>query len=438
MAKIAFNNNVDFQGFNLSVSGDAQYPDDINNTFEVNADTENSLVYTFVNDILCDPPMLYARYKSTALTRDVYSIYRQSIDSTIKTYLGTIDGVSDGFYDYNIASGEAYKYIVETQPNNTDASTYSGDKSMPPVVSLELDYYLCPQWKYWSICDIIKDNEYSINGIVEFYRPSDKVFLIKNNVEVGSITNNLNIISYNTLGKYGRIIQNEQKYDSGNISCLIADLVGYQDLRCGKEIKVEYGISSMQEIDSYFIQLQRSNGDYMTNYSNTYFLFPEFSDKFFVINHNMINTGYIEIKQKPDNWSEIFTQYYTLQNNGIYVPVSGYTLLTEKPEGWDAEYYDYYVLDNDHHSYIANIDPVWTGNKYYEYQIPEWRDNFYYESAVYYGGMVPETNIVMNTNNMIVSWRDCLSNGNMKLLKAPNGQSWVIMVSCRTTNTLGS
>jgi hypothetical protein len=32
--------------------------------------------------------------------------------------MATIDGVTNGFYDYNISGNQKYKYIVETDPSN--------------------------------------------------------------------------------------------------------------------------------------------------------------------------------------------------------------------------------------------------------------------------------------------------------------------------------
>jgi hypothetical protein len=48
---------------------------------------------------------------------------------------------------------------------------------------------------------------------------------MKNNLEPGSISDNLSIIKYNTLGKYGVMIQNQQKFDTGSMSCIIEDFM---------------------------------------------------------------------------------------------------------------------------------------------------------------------------------------------------------------------
>jgi hypothetical protein len=79
---------------------------------------------------------------------------------------------------------------------------------------LVLDEYIRPTFKMWSICDLdfITTNNImqygTTDGHYEFI-PSTKVFSIKNNVEIGEISDNLNVITYNTLGQFGRIIQNK-------------------------------------------------------------------------------------------------------------------------------------------------------------------------------------------------------------------------------------
>ena len=194
---------------------------------------------------MCDDDAIYGRYKSTTLARDKFIIYRQTIDDNIKTYLGTINGVTDGFYDYDVVNNKQYKYTVETNP---------GDTSGAPSVSLELDHYLNPHWNYWSICDIEKDYEASEESQRDIYVPSDKVFIIKNNINVGAISDNLNIIKYNTLGRFGKTIPNQQKYDSGSMSCLIADMMAYQDIRYSDKVFVNNDCSTIEEIDNFFIQ----------------------------------------------------------------------------------------------------------------------------------------------------------------------------------------
>jgi hypothetical protein len=38
------------------------------------------------------------------------------------------------------------------------------------------------------------------------YVPNDSIFIMKNNVNIGSINDNLKTIKYNTLGQYGNVV----------------------------------------------------------------------------------------------------------------------------------------------------------------------------------------------------------------------------------------
>ena len=271
MAKITFNQNVDFCGFNLG-NKNITYPLDQSDVLSVENATQNSLVYSFVNDLLHEDNKIYGRYKSTALSKDKFVLYRQTINDNVKSYMATISNVTDGFYDYNVANGQKYKYIVEASSTNSSA----------PSVSLELDCYLNPYWKYWSICDIEKNYEVSENSSQEVYTPSDTVFIIKNNVNIGAINDNLNIIKYNTLGKFGKTISNQQKYDSGNISCLISDMMGYQDTRSNNKIfsinsyiknDEEIFITNENDIDTFFVNFNNIYTNAEQQFDKSYFIF---------------------------------------------------------------------------------------------------------------------------------------------------------------------
>jgi hypothetical protein len=98
---------------------------------------------------MVDGKTIFARYQSNALSRDKYVVYKMGINDKIKTYVGTISEVKSGFWDHNISSGEQYKYIVETSPQNS-----SDNINDSAFVSLETQTYVSPKWQYWSICDL--------------------------------------------------------------------------------------------------------------------------------------------------------------------------------------------------------------------------------------------------------------------------------------------
>lgn len=421
MAKITFNQNVDFCGFNLG-NKNITYPLDQSDVLSVENATQNSLVYSFVNDILHEDNKIYGRYKSTALSKDKFVLYRQTINDNVKSYMATISNVTDGFYDYNIENNQKYKYTVETNPTNTN-----GDVSS---VSLETDYYVNPHWNYWSICDIEKDYDASVDSQKDIYVPSDTVFIMKNNLNIGTISDNLNLIKYNTLGNFGKVIQNSQKYDSGNISCLIADFIGYQDIKCGNNVFVIDDVTNEYDIDLFFIHLNKTYVNAEQLFKQSYFIFPHVSQKYYKYDINCAKVVYVLMSTCPDNWEESFGQYYTLDNeSNQYTQVTHtYKCISSKPYNWDEVYQTYYVpLDDD--TYIINTNSEWIPEYYYEKTVPIWQNNKYYIQAISTGTLVNESVILMNTYDMLNTWRDCLSNGKLKLLKAPNGQSWVVSIS---------
>lgn len=116
------------------------------------------------------------------------------------------DGSVPIIIDYSICNTNAYKYEVYVEAIDSNGNTQR--------YLLISDEYIRPMFKTWSICDLdfITTNNMmqygTTDGHYEFI-PSTKIFSIKNNIEIGEISDNLNIITYNTLGQFGRIIQNK-------------------------------------------------------------------------------------------------------------------------------------------------------------------------------------------------------------------------------------
>ena len=426
MAEILFNKNVEFAGFNLGHNG-IKYPQS-NNT-PSDDDVDNSIVYSFVNNSMYNDGHISARYKSQALTRDKFIIYRQDDNNSNKTYLATINGVTDGFYDYNVANQQKYKYIVESNPadKKQDGSTEEELAS----VSLETEYFVAPHWQYWSICDIEKHEEVSEESMRDVYVPSDKVFLIKNNVEVGTINDNLNIIKYNTLGQYGKVIQNAQKYDSGNIQCLIGDFQMTQSQLGNKKIitNTDLKIKTEEDIDIFFANKQESS--HHDNELHVY-RFPNVNSKYYIYTPSYAKMVYVPVTQKPDNWELTFDSYYQYDENQhtynkvqyIYTEIDS----SRQPDNWETKYLQYYYKQNG--SYIQNTSNNWDKDiTYYQYVVPPFTVGNYYQLVTHPWQIMSELYKFYNPRETFDVWRDCVSNGKLKLLKSPNGDIWIIQIS---------
>ena len=206
MGKIMFKNGIKLLNFNLNNKTTIEPPltaDDI----------KDSIIYSVSNKFYnSDKNTLSAIYKLSSFDSNEFAIYRQSPNDSYKTYLGTVNNVSDGIIDYGVASNKQYQYII--QPNPKDGGN----------VSIQTDY-LNVHWNKWSIVSLNYDIENDI------YYPDDTIFTFRNNLGVGSISDNINFIKYNTLDKFGRVMQTSQQYDSGSLTCLFGDFKSVYDIR---------------------------------------------------------------------------------------------------------------------------------------------------------------------------------------------------------------
>lgn len=198
MGKITFNNGIKVSMFNLNEKDTIDLPNVIGNT-------SDSVIYSIAKDMYnFESGNLAAIYRSKSLSSNDFAIYRKSPNDEYKTYLGLVDNVTNGITDYGVASNKTYQYII--QPNPKDGNNIS-------IQTEDIKVH----WNCWSLVSL----DYDLNK--DIYIPQNTVFLFKNNLAVGSISDNMNFVKYNTLSKYGRVMQSEQKYDTGAVSCLFGD-----------------------------------------------------------------------------------------------------------------------------------------------------------------------------------------------------------------------
>ena len=206
MGKIMFKNGIKLLNFNLNSETTIEPPLTDN-------DIKGSIIYSISNKFYdSDKNTLSAIYRLSSFSSNEFAIYRKSPNDSYKTYLGTVSDVTNGIVDYGVASNKQYQYII--QPNPKD-----GDN-----VSIQTNY-LNVHWNRWSIVSL----NYDIKN--DIYYPDDTVFTFRNNLSVGSISDNMNFIKYNTLDKFGRIMQTSQQYDSGSLTCLFGDFKSVYDIR---------------------------------------------------------------------------------------------------------------------------------------------------------------------------------------------------------------
>ena len=282
------------------------------------------------------------------------SVYKQDLNHNYKTHLIDMDD-SDLYTtknnqmsyvehiptitDYMVMSGNPYRYEVYLKIMNKDNLIDQDDPGYTYCL-LTMTDYINPVWRTWSICDLdfyTTNNELAFNSSENLYefRPSSKIFMIKNNLEAGEISDNINVISYNTLGQFGRLIQNQQRFDSGQITCMISDMGEYQKIKECRNITK--------------------------------------------INLNQIR----KVLGKDENY-----------NVGNYL--------------------DEYGQEHNKDNYLYIIDK--DQSYYYVYYINKW---------------IPvQTDYTLSSSKQCIDeWRHCVSNGKLKLLKAPTGCMWIVAIS---------
>lgn len=143
----------------------------------------------------------------------LFSVYRKT--PVQKFYEHICELTEDyEFIDYNITDNNFYHYLVAFKTDETDFytvyqnTTASGDED-----------YIATSWDSWSITNITETSDESIYG--QF----GDVWTIKYNLSAGSLASNTSVSSWNTLGKYPKISAGVQNYKSGQITCLIGDIV---------------------------------------------------------------------------------------------------------------------------------------------------------------------------------------------------------------------
>lgn len=364
MAKIFFN-HVILEGFNVGTTNDASifYPVTSNSESDSEEQeyyldessildaTQNSIIYGFKNTFTKNNENI-AYYQSQVLQSDKFSIYRKNINDNSKTFLGIIDSVSYGVDDYNVAGNQSYQYTIETNP--TDQTSKS--------ISLQTKEFISTHWCKWTICDIEYDRKYNI------YKPSDTIFSMINNLNIGAINNNLNVIKYDTLSKYNKIITNEQKYKSGSISCLIGDFEVKQILKNNEKI------ISVEAIDDPMNYLQQ------------------------------------QVIRLNDLTKILQSMIETISENDIF-------------ENKTKEEYE------------KEIEQLREQLKIYQTYVLYFPQSNEYKYYVYNGVTWQPYNTLYTFNSpydKIKMWEDFISNKKNKLLKAPNGDMWVVSI-CDTT-----
>lgn len=130
-------------------------------------------------------------------------------------YVATIDNTdTQVIMDYNIRNDNTYQYIVV----GFDGSYQNGTNQY--TINLYKFYKFNPAktcFNAYTISDIykIKDGFYEVG----------ESWNLKYNLENGDVTSNFGSTRHDTMGRYGMVTYDKKNYDSGQITCLLGDIV---------------------------------------------------------------------------------------------------------------------------------------------------------------------------------------------------------------------
>lgn len=400
MGKIIFKNGIKLLNFNLNGETTIEPPLTDN-------DVKKSIIYSISNKLYnSDKNTLTAIYKLSSFGSNEFAIYRQSPNDNYKTYLGTVSDVTNGIIDYGVASNKQYKYIIQPSPKD------GGN------VSIQTNY-LNVHWNRWSIVSL----NYDIKN--DIYYPDNTVFTFRNNLSVGSISDNMNFIKYNTLDKFGRVVQTSQQYDSGSLTCLFGDFKSVYDIRGSHSLildeitQVEIRQIVFNIVYNKLLELLNSI-DFEQVISTI-----TIQDNMFGYNItiNAYQNGNIELI-----WSDRI-------NNVSY---RGYTQDSKDKtiEQTITEIVNI-LIDNMPDSFVRRLycEITYSSSDYKDYYIYFSKYDDYYEKNILWE-QVRKQYAYYDDDEKMVLWKQFLQDQKVKLLKSPKGDMWVVSISDQTSRDI--
>lgn len=400
MGKIMFKNGIKLLNFNLNNKTTIEPPltaDDI----------KDSIIYSVSNKFYnSDKNTLTAIYKLSSFGSNEFAVYRQSPNDNYKTYLGTVNGITNGIIDYGVASNKQYKYIIQPSPKD------GGN------VSIQTNY-LNVHWNRWSIVSL----NYDIKN--DIYYPDNMVFTFRNNLSVGSISDNMNFIKYNTLDKFGRVVQTSQQYDSGSLTCLFGDFKSVYDIR-GSHFLILDEITQIEIRQIVFnivynklLELLNSI-DFEQVISTT-----TIQDNIFGYNIviNIYQHGNVELIWS-DRVNNISYHGYTQDSKDKTIK----QIITEIVN---------MLIDNMPDSFVRRLycEITYSSLDYKDYYIYFSKYDDYYEKNILWE-QVRKQYAYYDDDEKMVLWKQFLQDQKVKLLKSPKGDMWVVSISDQTSRDI--
>ena len=391
MGQIFFGDYVKLENFNLNNKINIEPPTNSNGV-------KDSIVYSVASSDFYDTKKgtLLAIYKPISFSSDKFTIYRKSLGDNYATYLGTVENITDGIMDYGVASNKKYQYIIQTNPQ------YNNN------ISIQTNY-LNVHWNKWSIVSL----NYDIKN--DIYYPDDTVFTFNNNLSAGSISDNMNFIKYNTLDKFGRVMQTPQQYDSGSLTCLFGDFKSVYDIRGSHSLILDE--TTQTEIRRITSNIIRNRIITLLDKSNAFVQDNMFGYNIVI---NVYENGKIELI-----WLDKI-------NNISYC---GYTQDSkDKTTEQIAIEIVNMLVNNMSDSFIRRLycEITYSSSDYENYYIYFSKYDDYYEKNILWE-QVRKQYAYYDDDEKMVLWKQFLQDQKVKLLKSPKGDMWIVSISDQTS-----
>lgn len=145
-----------------------------------------------------------------------FDIYKKTPEQKYYTYVSTMNSYK--VYDYNIKSGQYYHYLATVNENDGTVSTYSMINEQTGE-----DKYYRRTFNNWTICNIEEDGDNE-----SLYKKVGKTWNLGYNLEMPTITQNISVTSWDTIGRYPKVSIGQRKYDSAHFSGLLGLIEEYE------------------------------------------------------------------------------------------------------------------------------------------------------------------------------------------------------------------
>ena len=234
--KIFFNSNISVDMIKVSRDPNISFEETKKNKNKVESKT--CLWTDFSSGVNAN----YFSQEASAL----FLIYRKTPFQKYYEYVCTMGNGLYDFHDYKVSQGQFYHYLSVVRKSDGNYITYENVDENDELK------YIKAVWDNWSICDLEQD----INDDKVFYKTGD-TWLLGLNLARESVSQNINVVSYETMGQYNKYGLGKKKYESSNFSCLLGtmhEVTTTQEDGENRTTKTNYTYTEREDFSSVYAQ----------------------------------------------------------------------------------------------------------------------------------------------------------------------------------------